>query len=229
MSTPSSPPAPSASPSTVTDLDAGIARASALARELAPSTERERALPPALVDELRSTGLMRACAPSALGALEASPAVTLSGAETIARGDASAGWCVSIAATSSLLAAYLPEEGAAEIFGDPSTVAAGVWAPRGRAAVVEGGLRVSGRWSFCSGISHSEWLFAGCVLDRPEAGEDGPVLRVTALPKAELEILDTWHTSGLCGTASHDAVADDLLVPDHRVLSLLETGPRIDA
>jgi alkylation response protein AidB-like acyl-CoA dehydrogenase len=172
---------------------------------------------------------MRAGAPAALGALEASPATTLGGAERIARGDASAGWCVSIAATSSLLSAYLPDAGASEIFDDPATVAAGVWAPRGRATVVDGGVRVSGRWSFCSGISHSQWLFAGCVLDGSQAGAEGPILRVVALPTAELEILDTWHTSGLRGTGSHDALADDLFVPDRRVLSLLGAAPRIDA
>jgi indole-3-acetate monooxygenase len=209
-------------------LDALIDRASALARELAVTTERERALPANLLDELRAGGLMRAGAPAALGALEASPETALAAAERIARGDASAGWCVSIAITSSLLSAYLPERGAAEIFGDPSMAAAGVWAPRGKAVVVDGGVRVSGRWSFCSGISHSQWLFAGCVLDDGRAGADAPILRVAALPTAELEILDTWHTSGLRGTGSHDAVARDLFVPEHRVLSLLDTGPRID-
>ena len=224
MSTPAAPP----TPTSTGNLDDLIGRASALAREVAASTERERSLPPALVDALRATGLMRAGAPSALGALEASPATTLSGAERIACGDASAGWCVSIAATSSLLAAYLPEEGAGEIFADPRTVAAGVWAPRGKAAVVDGGLRVSGRWSFCSGISHAEWLFAGCVLDDPSQDTEGPVLRVAALPKADIEILDTCDTSGLRGTGSHDAVAEDLFVPDHHVLSLVDGGPRVD-
>jgi alkylation response protein AidB-like acyl-CoA dehydrogenase len=171
---------------------------------------------------------MRAGVPAALGALEASPATTLRGAETIARGDASAGWCVSIAATSSLLSGYLPDAAAAEIFGDPRTVAAGVWAPRGRAVIVDGGVRVSGRWSFCSGISHSQWLFAGCVLDDPQASADGPILRVAALPTGELQVLDTWHTSGLRGTASHDAVASDLFVPDEHVFSLVDAGPRVD-
>jgi alkylation response protein AidB-like acyl-CoA dehydrogenase len=209
--------------------DGPIDRAAGLARDLAATTESDRALPQALVDELRATGLMRAGAPVALGGTEASPARTLGGAEAIARGDASAGWCVSIAATSSLLAAYLPDRGASEVFGDPNALAAGVWAPRGRAATVDGGMRVSGRWSFCSGISHSDWLFAGCLVDDPRGGADGPVMRVAALPRAELEILDTWHTSGLRGTGSHDAVADDLFVPDHRVLSLLDSGPRIDA
>jgi alkylation response protein AidB-like acyl-CoA dehydrogenase len=212
---------------TSTELDALTDRAAALARECAASTERERALPRALVDELRASGLMRAGAPAALGALQAPPATILGAAERIARGDASAGWCVSIAATSSLLAAYLPERGAAEVLGDPRTIAAGVWAPRGRAVVVDGGVRVSGRWSFCSGVTHSQWLFAGCVLEGQPGAE--PVLRVAAMPTAELEILDTWHTSGLRGTGSHDTVADDLFVPDHLVLSLLDPGPRVDA
>jgi alkylation response protein AidB-like acyl-CoA dehydrogenase len=226
MPSPTAPPSP---PLQSAALDALIERASALARELAATTERERSLPRALLEQLRATGLMRAGVPAALGALEAPPATTLRGAEKIAQGDASAGWCVSIAATSSLLSAYLPAEGAAEIFTDPQMVAAGVWAPRGKAVPVDGGVRVSGRWSFCSGISHSQWLFAGCVLDDPQAGTNGPLLRVVALPNAEIEILDTWHTSGLRGTGSHDALANDLFVPAHRILSLVDSGPRVNA
>jgi alkylation response protein AidB-like acyl-CoA dehydrogenase len=214
--------------SDVADLSAQIVRVAKLARADAAACERGRALTPALVEELRATGLMRAGAPAALGALEAPPATTLSAAESIAAGDASAGWCVSIAATSSLLSAYLPASGAEEIFGDPSSVAAGVWAPRGKAVPADGGLRVSGRWSFCSGISHSAWLFAGCVLETGRPAGEGPALRVVAMPAAELEILDTWHTSGLCATGSHDALADDVFVPEHRTLSLMDGGPRVD-
>src|SRR6202011_5769768 len=68
-----------------------------------------------------------------------------------------------------------------------------------------------------------------CVLDERQTGADGPTLRVAAFPTAQLEVLDTWHTSGLCATGSQDAVADDLFVPDHRVRSLLEASPRVDA
>ena len=215
--------------SDVDELDTSIERAAGLARDGAPTAERDRALTPELLEELRATGLMRAGAPAALGALEAPPATTLGAAESIAAGDASAGWCVSIAATSSLLCAYLPESGAEEVFGDQASIAAGVWAPRGKAVRADGGVRVSGRWSFCSGISHSQWLFAGCVLGEGPPAADGPVLRIVAMPTAELEILDTWHTSGLRATGSHDAVAKDVFVPDHRVLSLMDGGPRIDA
>ena len=199
------------------------------AREHAGAIERERRLPEGLVTRLRVSGLMRAGAPSSLGAPQAPAAVTLGCAETVARGDASAGWCVSIAATSSLLSAYLPPDGAAEIFGDTETVAAGVWAPRGTACRVDGGFRVSGRWAYCSGITHSDYLFAGTVIhmdSKPELSE--PVVRVVAIPTDELKILDTWHTTGLCGTGSHDAIAEEVFVPARRTLSLFD-GLHVDA
>jgi alkylation response protein AidB-like acyl-CoA dehydrogenase len=139
----------------------------------------------------------------------------------VARGDASAGWCVSIAITSSLLAAYLPAESRAELFADGQSVAAGVWAPQGKARPADGGVTVSGRWAFCSGITHADILFAGCMVE----GETRP--SVVALRKADLQILDTWHTLGLRGTGSHDAVADAVLVPANRVFSLFD-GPVLD-
>jgi alkylation response protein AidB-like acyl-CoA dehydrogenase len=133
---------------------------------------------------------------------------------------------VSIAATSSLLAGWLAPQGLAEAFGDPEKVAAGVWAPRGRARRVEGGYRVSGRWAFCSGIMHSDHLFGGCMVEGE--GDGPPSVRVLGMPVGELEIVDTWRTSGLRGTGSHDAVADDLFVPGHRTLWLLDP-PAVDA
>jgi alkylation response protein AidB-like acyl-CoA dehydrogenase len=147
--------------------------------------------------------------------------VALRCAEELARGDASAGWCVSIAITSSLLIAYMPDSSRAELFGDGRGVAAGVWAPRGKARPVDGGVVVSGRWAFCSGITHADMLFAGCFVE----GAARP--SVVALAKDDLQVLDTWHTLGLRGTGSHDAVAEDVFVPADRVLSLFD-GPVVD-
>ena len=193
-----------------------------LAREVAPTAEADRALAPDLLDALRAQGLFALGVPRSLGGGECPPGEALVAAETIARGDASPGWCVSIATTSGLLGAYLPDEGAQEVFGDPRSAAAGVWAPRGRGQAVDGGVVVSGRWSFCSCIRHADWLFAGFVL---ETGAK-PVLRVAALPKSELEVPDTWHTTGLRGTGSHDAVAREVFVPDHRMLSVVDGPPQ---
>ncbi|HWF26794.1 MAG TPA: acyl-CoA dehydrogenase family protein [Mycobacterium sp.] len=189
------------------------------ARGMAAQIEAERRLPVELVSALRDSGLLRAGAPLEVGALELPTATALRCAEEVARGDASAGWCVSIAITSSLLVAYLPPVARDELFGDGRGVAAGVWAPQGRARPAPGGVVVSGRWAFCSGITHADVMFAGCLL------EDQP--RVVALPTAELQILDTWHTLGLRGTGSHDAVADEVFVPDERVISIFD-GPLIN-
>ncbi|MDT5022530.1 MAG: indole-3-acetate monooxygenase [Mycobacterium sp.] len=190
-----------------------------LARGMADDIDSARRLPPELVEALRDSGLLRAGAPVEAGALELPAGIALRCAEEVARGDASAGWCVSIGITSTLLVAYLPPQSRDELFGDGRGLAAGVWAPQGRARRVPGGVVVSGRWAFCSGITHADVLFAGCVL------EDKPA--VVALPTEQLQILDTWHTLGLRGTGSHDTVAEEVFVPEERVLSIFD-GPVID-
>ncbi|BDB41179.1 MULTISPECIES: acyl-CoA dehydrogenase family protein [Mycobacterium] len=191
------------------------------AREMAPQIDRERRLPSPLVTQLTEAGLLRATMPREVDALELSPATALRCAETLARGDAATGWCVSIAITSALLVAYLPDGTRGEMFGGGGGIAAGVWAPRGTATSVDGGVRVTGRWPFCSGITHADMMFAGCIVD------EAPVPSVVALPKADLQVLDTWHTLGLRGTGSHDTVANDVFVPADRVLSLFD-GPVLD-
>ena len=39
-----------------------------------------------------------------------------------------------------------------------------------------------------------------------------------ALPRGDIEIMDTWHVLGLRGTSSNDIVVNDLFVPEHRTL-----------
>jgi alkylation response protein AidB-like acyl-CoA dehydrogenase len=200
---------------------------SELARARAAETERQRRLDDEVLSSLRASGLMMAGAPREAGGLELAPGLALRCAEEIARGDASAGWCVSIAATASLLAAYLPAEGREELFPDPRAIAAGIFAPRGRARAVEGGVIVNGRWAYCSGIMHSGALFAGCFIEGDGASSDEPPRPSSVgMLREELEIIDTWHTLGLRGTGSHDAVADELFIPAARVLCLLD-GPLI--
>jgi indole-3-acetate monooxygenase len=95
-----------------------------------------------------------------------------------------------------------------------------VWAPRGVARRVDGGYRVSGRWSFCSGIRHSDYLFGGSMVE----AEDGPPApRVLGMAVSDLDVPDSWQTSGLRGTGSHDAVAEDVFVPEQRSLWLFDS------
>ncbi len=203
------------------DIEARSRGIADMARGAGKWIDAERRLPDELVEALRDSGLLRAGAPVEVGGLELPPGIALRCAEEVARGDMSAGWCVSIAATSSLLAAYLPPVGRAELFGGGRGVAAGVWAPQGTGRPVPGGIVLSGRWGFCSGINHADVLFVGFVR------EDRPDHVIAAVPTGDLEVLDTWHTLGLRGTGSNDAVADEVFVPDERLLSLID-GPLID-
>jgi alkylation response protein AidB-like acyl-CoA dehydrogenase len=203
------------------DLEVLAEKIGLSARDMAAEIDRERRLPSELVNRLNEAGFLRATMPREVDALELSPGTALRCAEALARGDASTGWCVSIAITSALLVAYLPEAPRYEIFGGGKGVAAGVWAPRGTAKSVDGGVIVSGRWPFCSGITHADMLFAGCFVD------DGRVPFVVALPKDELQVLDNWHTLGLRGTGSNDTVAEEVFVPAERVFSVFD-GPVVD-
>ena len=209
-----------ARPSSANEIE--IARQIAVeAREMSSEIDDDRRLPGELVALLGESGLLRAGAPVEVRGLELPPGVALRCAEEVARGNASAGWCVSIAITSSLLVAYLPASSRDALFGDGRGVAAGVWAPRGTGRTVDGGVVVSGRWPFCSGITHADMMFAGCLVD------DQGVPSVVALRKEDLHVLDTWHTLGLRGTGSHDTVADEVFVPADRVFSLFG-GPLLD-
>jgi len=86
--------------------------------------------------------------------------------EALAAGDAAAGWCLAICATSGSLAAYLPEQAAREVYGDPLGVVGGVFAPSGRAAAAGDSLAVASAflWDLCfagdaeaSGDGDSDW------------------------------------------------------------------------
>ena len=73
---------------------------------------------------------------------------------------------------------------------------------------------------------HSDYLFGGCAVEDRSGGSPTP--RVLGMPVSELEVVDSWHTSGLRGTGSHDAVADEVFVPERRSLWLLDP-PTSDA
>jgi alkylation response protein AidB-like acyl-CoA dehydrogenase len=202
------------------------------ARSAAPVTERERRLGPELVEELRRSGVFRLCVPRSVGGVEGHVLDLLAAVEAVARGDGSAGWCAAIGATSGALAAYLPDDAAREVYGDPGVISGGVFAPLGRATPVDGGYRVSGRWPFASGVGHCDWLMGGCLVqdgDGVRQLDDGsPDVRLMLFAAADVEVIDTWSVAGLRGTGSHDIAVQDLHVPAARSASLLTDVPRQD-
>jgi indole-3-acetate monooxygenase len=197
-------------------------------RALADTIERDRRLPSDLVLAMAEAGLFHLCVPRRLGGGEVEPATLLGVLEELATVDASVAWCAMIGATTGLLAGYLPEETARELYAG-SAVTGGAFAPQGKAVVVDGGYRVSGRWAFASGCQHCAWLLGGSVLfdgDVPRRLAKGqPDARLMFFPAAEVDVIDTWTVSGLRGTGSHDIAVADVLVPAARSVSLFTDRP----
>lgn len=205
-----------------------LKRACELATAEAVTHERDRKLSASLVEVLAQAGVFRMLMPKDSGGLEVSPRTLVETIETVAAADGAAGWCVMIGATSGLAAAFLQPDAAAKMFADPLGVAAGVFAPSGRALKVAGGYRVTGRWAFASGGGHSAWRLAGVMVFSGDGSDAQPLLSPEGmptmlhvmLPREDSKLLDTWDVAGLRGTGSHDMVAEDVFVPDSHTLNL---------
>jgi alkylation response protein AidB-like acyl-CoA dehydrogenase len=207
-----------------------LERARAAAKVIAPlasQIEEARRLPPRAVSALVEAGVFKLAVPKSLGGAEATAATMLSAIEEIARADGSAGWCAMIGATSGLMSAFLDEGLAREVYAPADAITCGVFAPTGRATVVDNGLRVSGRWSFASGCEHSTWRMVGTIVaDAPPLPSGAPDVRSVLMRDSETTVIDTWTVSGLRGTGSHDLEVKDVVVPAERSFSLFTTAPR---
>jgi alkylation response protein AidB-like acyl-CoA dehydrogenase len=195
--------------------------------------ERIRTLTPAVVDEMWSSGLMSAFNPVVAGGVEPSFTQMIETWIEMAWQDGSFGW-VGIAnlPSSFAAAAYLPDEGFAEVFSahDNHVTMGGQFFPNGQGTVVDGGYLLNGAWSFGSGIGHAEYVAAGFLpMDNGEMrwiSEGLPEMQVAVLPRAQVSFNDGWHVQGLKGTGSYDYSVTDLFVPASRTFELFTRAPR---
>ena len=212
--------------------DNPIGRAQALIpllQQAAPRIDAARELPPDVLDGMFSTGMFstgmfRLLVPRSCGGAELDPATFVQCVEAIAMGDASAAWCMNQGAVSMMAAAYMPLDAARDAFGGERDVLAWGYGPNGRAMRVDGGWRVTGKWSFASGSRHATWLGAHCLCVEPDGtpmrGPHGRNWERTALfPRDQAEIVDDWFVLGLRGTGSDTYSVKDLVVDDAHVIT----------
>ncbi|MDA1127671.1 MAG: acyl-CoA dehydrogenase family protein [Chloroflexi bacterium] len=196
--------------------------------------ESQRRLSEPVVRGMADAGIFKAYYPRSVGGLEIDPLAVMEVVEEISRADGSAGWSAMITCVAGNVGGRLKNQVALKLFGQSADVrVAGSVIPRGEAQPVDGGFRVSGRFTFASGIDYANWLVCHCIVfddQGPKLSDDGiPQTLIIFLPKEEADVRETWTAAGMCATRSHDFYLHDVFIPGERTLRLSdqpeETGP----
>jgi alkylation response protein AidB-like acyl-CoA dehydrogenase len=170
------------------------------------------------ITALAEAGLFKVTLPKRYGGHEAGIRTLLEVAAAVAHGDGAAGWVVSLSNVCTWMVALCPGRTQDDVFGaDPETRLCGSISPAGTGVAAEGGVRLSGRWSYVSGSLHAQWALLGFNL----VDESGEIVegRIAVVPAKDYAVSDTWFMAGMRATGSNTVTAEDVFVPAHRVLS----------
>jgi alkylation response protein AidB-like acyl-CoA dehydrogenase len=201
-------------------IDELVARATSIGtrvRDGAERTESDRRVSREVIDAFREAGLFRLMQPNRYGGYEYGFEALVRVVAPVAAACGSTGWIVSLGIIHQWLVAMFPRQAQDEYWADPDTIAAGSYAPVGKFTAVDGGYRLTGKWSFTSGCDHAQWLVLGGMIP-PPAGGGAPKPAFILVPARDMQIEDDWFTMGLAGTGSKTTVASDIFVPSHRVV-----------
>lgn len=183
---------------------------------MADQAEADRCLPRPLMDRLMGAGLFSIYTPRVFGGLELPLPEALRVVEEVSRLDGSTGWTVALGFANDLFTSVLSDDCAAHVLRNGSALIAGAPGFMVRAEPVEGGYCLTGQWSFCSGAPNATWMNVAAPIfdgDTPRMGAAGPEMIMAFLPPGDVEIVDTWHVTGLRGTGSHDLRVQRAFVP----------------
>jgi 3-hydroxy-9,10-secoandrosta-1,3,5(10)-triene-9,17-dione monooxygenase len=207
---------------TPADLKAkAVAMQPALA-ERAPEADKLRRVPDENIAAFRDAGFFRMLQPARWGGLEMDPQAFFDVQQTVGAACASSAWVLGVVAVHNWQLALFPLEAQEEVWGqDRGTLISSSYAPTGKVTRVDGGYRISGRWSFSSGCDHCQWIFLGGMVPPAQEGAP-PEMRTFLLPRKDYTIDDNWHVMGLKGTGSKDIVVQDVFVPEHRTHKLID-------
>ncbi|WP_100497423.1 3-hydroxy-9,10-secoandrosta-1,3,5(10)-triene-9,17-dione monooxygenase oxygenase subunit [Geodermatophilus chilensis] len=208
--------------------DAGAATVQARVAALLPAiaeraarAEEIRRVPQETIAELVDAGVFRMLQPKRYGGSECDPTAFFRVVRAVAGACGSTGWVTSVVGVHPWQLGLFPEGAQDDVWGsDPDTLISSSYAPVGRLTEVDGGYRLTGRWSFSSGCDHVGWALLGALV----VGAHGrPLDFLTVLvPRADYVVHDVWDVMGLRGTGSNDIEVTGAFVPEHRVLRNFE-------
>jgi alkylation response protein AidB-like acyl-CoA dehydrogenase len=185
--------------------------------ERAQDAERLRELPAATIADLNASGFTELLVPARYGGRQADFPAVLDPVRRMAHGCASSAWTIGFFALHNWMLALFGERAQEEAFAARPFLAPAPLAPTGRGVPTGGGIRLTGRWSWATGVTHGNWIIVGALCG-PEDDPAGIYPALALLPAGEFEIEDVWHTDGMRATGSNDVVITDVFVPTHRLV-----------
>jgi alkylation response protein AidB-like acyl-CoA dehydrogenase len=203
-------------------VDDAVERARELAprlRERVPEAESGRRLPDETVRELQESGLLLLLVPRAMGGSELNYDAVLDVTAVLGESCPSTGWVYALWTAHLWMVAQFPEHVQAEVFGGDNPAVSSCVNTVGKPTRVEGGYRWTGRGFFSSGVDHASWLTPAMEAPNDDGTTDR---RWFLMPRSDFQIVDDWYTMGLKGTGSKTVVAEDVFIPDERVLLVKE-------
>lgn len=191
--------------------------------ERAQAAEDARRISAESISSLQEAGFFRLLQPKRFGGFEADPVTFYTAVRLVASACGSTGWVSSVLGVHPWQLSLFPERAQTDVWGeDPHTRISSSYAPTGKARLVEGGVQLSGRWSFSSGCDHATWVLLGGIVTDDDGNQVD--FRTFLVPKGDYRIEDVWDTVGLRGTGSNDIVVDDVFVPEYHSLSFADTS-----
>src|SRR3984957_13102463 len=157
--------------------------------------EADRRVPEESIKAMVDAGLFKIAVPRRYGGYETSVRTMLEVSAAVGEADGGTSWVLTLVNVCNWMVGLFPQQAQDDIYGaDPGALVSGVLAPTATTVKVDGGWRVTGKWFYNSGSWHSSW--AGLGIPVTDAGGQVVNQGLALIPRADLELEDTWFVAG---------------------------------
>ncbi|MDO1481848.1 acyl-CoA dehydrogenase family protein [Rhodococcus ruber] len=180
--------------------------------------EADRRVPDESITALEEVGVFKIAQPRRYGGYETSMRTMLDVSSAVAEADGGTSWVVTLCNVCAWITGLFPEKAQDDVWAEaPDAKVSGVFAPTAEAVKVDGGFKVTGRWYYNSGSWHASWA----VLGIPITDEKGEIVDqgIALIPRTDLDLEETWFVAGMRSSGSNCLIANDVFVPEHRIIS----------
>jgi alkylation response protein AidB-like acyl-CoA dehydrogenase len=189
-------------------------------RARVPEAERAGRVLDETIADIVDSGLLRLAAPPQLGGFKSSFRAQQDVLTELARGCGGTSWVAGIYVMMANLYPTLSDQALQDVYAaGPNPMGGGVFSADSLAKAVPGGYQLSGRWPWCGGHHHANWM----LLPAPVNRETGVEMLFFLVPRSGFVALDDWSVSGMSATGSATLVIEDEFVPEHRVIPMLNS------